>query len=284
MRFPEGFPTGGPREVEGGLKARSTRGAIGDTWWSKAFIGALESFADKGRLTRGRAYARKGQVLDLVVDAGVVRAQVQGSRDEPYAVTLVYPVIPEPVWERIEERLAAQARFAAHLLAGQVPHELSQVFYAEGTALFPTRAVEVDLECSCPDWGWPCKHVAAVCYLLAERFDDDPFALLRWRGREREALMARLRELRSGDPTPPPSASAPQFGTAAALGSGSGAASGGSESEVDLSRFWTSPEPLPDEPPAAPPDVPAARQIPPPPAVLGGTELAALMARVRAAG
>lgn len=279
MRFADGFPTGGPRQVEGGLKARSTRGAIGDTWWSKAFIGALESFADKGRLTRGRAYARKGQVLDLTIDPGVVQAQVQGSRDKPYAVTLTYPAIPEPVWERIEQRLAAQARFAAHLLAGQVPHELSEVFYAEGIALFPTRAVEVDLECTCPDWGWPCKHVAAVCYLLAERFDDDPFALLRWRGRDREPLLARLRELRSGDTSAPLAVGEPQIGTAAALGA---AAVPGSD--VDVARFWVSPQPLPDEPPASPPDVPAARQLPPPPATVGGADLAALLSRVTATG
>ena len=49
--------------VEGGLKARSTRGAIGESWWSKRFLAVLESFALGTRLTRGRNYARAGQVL-----------------------------------------------------------------------------------------------------------------------------------------------------------------------------------------------------------------------------
>jgi hypothetical protein len=43
----------------------------------------------------------------------------------------------------------------------------------------------------------PCKHLAAVCYVLAERFDADPFAVLALRGRDREALLADLRERRA---------------------------------------------------------------------------------------
>ena len=64
------FPYGKTRSVEGGLKARSTRGAIGETWWSKRFLAVLESFALGTRLTRGRAYARKGQVMSLEIEPG----------------------------------------------------------------------------------------------------------------------------------------------------------------------------------------------------------------------
>jgi uncharacterized Zn finger protein len=49
----------------------------------------------------------------------------------------------------------------------------------------------------------PCKHLAAVAYLAAEEFDEDPFALLRWRGRDRATLLAALRERRdAGAATP----------------------------------------------------------------------------------
>ena len=51
-----------PRPVEGGIKARGERGSLGERWWSRRFIDLLESFADEGRLARGRSYARKGQV------------------------------------------------------------------------------------------------------------------------------------------------------------------------------------------------------------------------------
>ena len=77
---------GKPLRVEGGLRAQSTRGAIGETWWSKRFLEVLESFALGSRLTRGKNYARAGQVLTLDVEPGAVRATVQGSRVKPYKV------------------------------------------------------------------------------------------------------------------------------------------------------------------------------------------------------
>ena len=43
-----------PLPVEGGIAARSKRGAIGDTWWSQRFIELLESFGVGSRLQRGR--------------------------------------------------------------------------------------------------------------------------------------------------------------------------------------------------------------------------------------
>ncbi len=51
-------PPARPRAVEGGLKARSRRGAIAQTWWSERFIQVLESMGLGSRLARGRNYAR----------------------------------------------------------------------------------------------------------------------------------------------------------------------------------------------------------------------------------
>ena len=76
------------------------------------------------------------------------------------------------------------------------------------------------MDCSCPDWAVPCKHVAAVCYLLAEAFDEDPFAILAWRGREREDLLANLHAARgAGGPSPPASRAACRWPTASARSS-----------------------------------------------------------------
>ncbi len=79
-----GYPPSHPIPVEGGLRAKSQRGAIGETWWSRRFIEVLEQFNQPARLTRGRTYARAGQVLDIEVQAGAVSARVQGSRPTPY--------------------------------------------------------------------------------------------------------------------------------------------------------------------------------------------------------
>jgi uncharacterized Zn finger protein len=57
---------------------------------------------------------------------------------------------------------------------------------------------DIVFECSCPDdWGDPCKHAAAVYYLLAEQLDHDPFILFHLRGRTREQVLSALRGHRS---------------------------------------------------------------------------------------
>ena len=191
-----------PIRVEGGIKARSRRGAIGEQWWSRRFIGVLEASGLSGRLARGRSYARAGQVLDFRLSQGKVTAQVQGSRVRPYDVRLGVLPLTKAQWRRVQERLASQALFRAKLLAGEMPHEIEDVFAECGTPLFPRSATDLDMHCSCPDWGVPCKHLAAVCYVLAEEFDRDPFAMLAWRGKARDDLLAALREVRSAPRSP----------------------------------------------------------------------------------
>jgi uncharacterized Zn finger protein len=193
-------PPSRPRAVEGGLKARSTRGAIGKTWWSERFVAVLEDIGMGTRLQRGRSYARKGQVISLDVDAGSVTARVQGSRSRPYRIRIGLTAFGKPEWARLERELADNAWYAAKLLAGEMPEDIEDVFASQGLSLFPTAARDLSMDCSCPDWEVPCKHIAAAFYLLAEAFDDDPFTILAWRGREREDLLANLRAARSDGP------------------------------------------------------------------------------------
>jgi len=187
-------PPARPRRVEGGVRAKSKRGAIGAQWWSRRFIEVLESYGMSGRLARGRSYARAGQVMSFTLTAGTVTATVQGSRPRPYQVRIGVLPLTTRQWLRVEEQLASQALFRAKLLAGEMPQEIEAVFDECGTPLFPARAADLDMRCSCPDWEVPCKHLAAVCYVLAEAFDADPFQMLAWRGKGREDLLAALRD------------------------------------------------------------------------------------------
>jgi uncharacterized Zn finger protein len=187
------WETARPRRVEGGIKAKSKRGAIGSQWWSRRFIGALESYGMSGRLARGRSYARAGQVIEFALAKGKVTAKVQGSRVKPYEVRLGVTPLSAGQWDRVCERLASAALFRAKLLAGEMPHEIEEVFADCGTPLFPEDVDDLDMRCNCPDWEVPCKHLAAVCYVLAEAFDADPFAMLAWRGKGRDDLLAALR-------------------------------------------------------------------------------------------
>ncbi|MCX2949772.1 SWIM zinc finger family protein [Lentzea sp. NEAU-D7] len=183
-------------KVDNGLKAKSKRGDIGATWWSRRFIEVLESFGMGGRLTRGRTYARQGQVLSLSLSTSMVIALVQGSRPTPYKTRIAIKSFTGQEWQRIEHALAGKALYAAKLLAGEMPPDIETLFASLGLRLFPATQRELTMDCSCPDWEVPCKHLAATCYLLAESFDNDPFEILAWRGRSREDLLDRLRALR----------------------------------------------------------------------------------------
>ncbi|HET7229499.1 MAG TPA: SWIM zinc finger family protein [Longimicrobium sp.] len=198
------FEHGPRRAAKDGIKARSQRGDIGESWWSQRFLSALKAVTDPGRLSRGRSYARTGQVMELKVVPGTVTARVQGSRPQPYAVSIALAPFTDEEWARAEEALAGEALFAAALLAGEMPREVEEAFTAAGLSLFPTEPGDLRTECSCPDWSNPCKHVAATYYILAESFDEDPFLVLAWRGRPRERLLERLRELRGAAPSPEP--------------------------------------------------------------------------------
>ncbi len=182
--------------MEGGLQARSRRGTIGDTWWSQRFIAVLESFGLGTRLQRGKSYARTGQVLSMEVTAGQVTASVQGSRARPYRVFIETRVLAAAEWEAVERAMASRAAFVAPLLAGEMPREIEEAFDGSSGKLFADTAGDLETACSCPDWENPCKHIAAVFFLLAEAFDDDPFLIFSWRGRTKEELLAGLRARR----------------------------------------------------------------------------------------
>jgi uncharacterized Zn finger protein len=185
-------PPSRPREAKGGIKAQSTGGAFGKSWWAKRWVDVLEGFDIGARLGRGRSYARKGQVLAIEVEKGLVRAKVQGSRPRPYDITIRVKTIPAAGWEALIAALSRQALFAAKLLAGEMPQDIEGVFKEVGLSLFPERLGDLDTDCSCPDWSNPCKHIAAVYYLLGEEFDRDPFLIFALRGMNRDTLLGRL--------------------------------------------------------------------------------------------
>jgi uncharacterized Zn finger protein len=191
-------PPSKPIAVEGGLQARSRRGQIGETWWSQRFIAVLESFDIGSRLQSGKRYARTGQVISMEVGPGQVRASVQGSRAKPYRVFIETTVLTASEWDAIEAVMASSAIFTARLLADEMPEEIEEAFVDSSTSLFPESADELDSACSCPDWENPCKHIAAVFYLLAESFDEDPFLIFAWRGQGKAELLDGLRARRRG--------------------------------------------------------------------------------------
>lgn len=183
-------PSGRQGRAHGRLK-------FATTWWGARWLNALASWADPMRLSRGRTYARAGRVLDMHIDVGFIYAQVQGSRPRPYHVRIEIKTFSDAEWERIIEAMAAQALYAAQLLNGEMPLDIETVFEAAGVHLFPSSEDDFYSDCSCPDWDPFCKHRAAVCYLVGERLDDDPFLLFLLRGRTKDQVLAALRAARA---------------------------------------------------------------------------------------
>lgn len=184
----------------------------GTTWWGQRWIEALEVVlrGDSARLARGRTYARAGRTHDLVVKGGKATAKVTGSRPTPYAVTIELGQLSEASWRKAIASMAAKAQFSAALLTGQMPQAIDEVFVEAGVSLFPKQRSDLETTCSCPDWGDPCKHVAATHYVLGEALDRDPFLLFELRGRTKDQVLESLRAARGGpaEATPKPGSKA----------------------------------------------------------------------------
>ncbi|MEU0663823.1 SWIM zinc finger family protein [Streptomyces lavendulocolor] len=169
--------------------AKSSRAPFAESWWGREWLRALEeSSLDSGRLQRGRTYARSGAVGQLTVAPGSAAAPVKGSRPTPYHSTVLVKQLKDRQWDQLLDMIAERAAHIAALLDGEMPAALADDAAAAGVPLLPGPH-DLDPQCSCPDWGYPCKHAAAVCYQLARLLDRDPFVLLLLRGRgERELL------------------------------------------------------------------------------------------------
>jgi uncharacterized Zn finger protein len=197
MGYWDWYPRSKPRRPAKGIRAKTGRGRFGKSWWAGKWIAALERLVDPGRLSRGRSYARSGQVLNIDIQPGRVDSRVQGSRLKPYQVRIKIEPLSNRAWTRVTEAMASQAIFAAKLLSGEMPQNIEEAFRKAKVSLFPAKSGDLETNCSCPDYANPCKHIAAVYYLLGEQFDADPFLIFRLRGKSKNDIMALLRTRRS---------------------------------------------------------------------------------------
>lgn len=168
-----------------------SRVSYGNTWWGAQWLQALAQIDFDNRLPRGRTYANRGAVRDLAVHEGHIRAHVQGSRPTPYAVDIHVPQVGADDAARLAERLAADPGLIARLLNRELDPAVLQDAAALGIQVFPQRWKDLRMQCSCPDWAVPCKHLAATIYLLSREIDADPYLVFKLRGIDLQTLLGR---------------------------------------------------------------------------------------------
>ncbi len=155
---------------------------FGQTWWGKEWLNSLENIDYSNRLPRGRAYAGNGSVKTIEIDKNIIKAKVQGTRSTPYKVTITVPKFTEANKQVLIDFIKYNASLLSKLLNKQLPEEINKFANSKGIHVFPTTWRDFDMSCSCPDWATPCKHIAAVIYIVANEIDKNPFIVFELHG------------------------------------------------------------------------------------------------------
>ncbi len=156
---------------------------FGNTWWGSEWIKSLEKIDSfTNRLPRGKRYANNGSVLSVEIKGGIIYAKVKGSKPKPYNIGIALEAFKEKEIETIAEIINANFSIASDLLIGKLPEDILSLLGNKGIKLFPENWKEIKSGCSCPDWANPCKHLAAVYYIVAGEIDKNPFIIFNLRG------------------------------------------------------------------------------------------------------
>ena len=155
---------------------------FGHTWWGKRWLEALSHIDYSNRLPRGKRYARNESVQSIDIEGPRISAKVKGRRPTPYSVSLKLWTFKNTEKESLLGIVQENAYYLSQLGAHILPPELEEEAEAAGIRLFPKSWKELGMHCSCPDWAVPCKHLAAVVYIIANEIDKNPFLVFHMHG------------------------------------------------------------------------------------------------------
>jgi uncharacterized Zn finger protein/superfamily II DNA or RNA helicase len=156
--------------------------SYGKTWWGQQWLNALTSIDMANRLPRGKTYANKGAVQGLLISNNQISASIKGSAPRPYKAKLSVPLFTEQEKTSLLTEIRENPAILAQLLNRQLPPELTEFTAKRGINLFPRSFRDLDMGCSCPDYAVPCKHLAAVVYVIANEIDRNPFLVFQLKG------------------------------------------------------------------------------------------------------
>lgn len=134
----------------------------------------LQAYDGTGRITRGKTYANTGRVTDIKVEGQTVTAKVAGHFEDYYHIRIAFPTLSKKTEMQVSDILAKNPVALVALHSGIMREDLIAEFEKKEVRLIPDRWIKSNAYCSCPDDGNPCKHIAAVLFILAREIDFDP--------------------------------------------------------------------------------------------------------------
>lgn len=148
---------------------------FGKTWWGKEWLRSLTHIDYDNRIPRGATYARKGNVKNIMLKNNIITAKVTGSRSTPYNVTITIPPFSPNQIDTLMNELIKHPGIISRLLNRELAPEITSIARNCGIKIFPERWTDLKMQCNCPDWAIPCKHIAAVIYMFSREIDNNPF-------------------------------------------------------------------------------------------------------------
>ncbi|MDD4191329.1 MAG: DEAD/DEAH box helicase [Mangrovibacterium sp.] len=148
---------------------------FGKTWWGEHWLRSLENVDYDNRLPRGASYARNEHVKEVKIKENIINAKVAGSRPSPYKVSLIVPPFFEDQVELLMQEIIKRPALISKLLNRELDPEMLTIAETAGLKVFPRQWTDFKMQCSCPDWAVPCKHLAAVIYMVSREIDNNPF-------------------------------------------------------------------------------------------------------------
>ena len=150
---------------------------FGKTWWGNKWLMSLSDIDYENRIARGAAYAQKDMVRDIKIKGNEISAKVSGSRRTPYKIQISIPAFTKKQIDSFINTILKKPAIISKLLNRNLDPEILQIAEELNIKVFPSRWSDFQMNCSCPDWAVPCKHIAAVIYMISKEIDNNPFLI-----------------------------------------------------------------------------------------------------------
>ena len=180
--------------------SKSESKSVSKNWWGAAWVEKMERLAESTRFAEGVKYTAANKVQRVRLDGRTVIATVQIPPEPVYTVRITFDAFSREQWDQLFANVRDWRSLASSLAAADLPLEIQTAFSKAKLRFMPERYADLHLECGCPDWLKPCKHLVAAWLRFGHNFERDPMLLLQLRGMARQELLDFL----GGRAAPPP--------------------------------------------------------------------------------